>query len=187
MRIVLLSVILLSTLYLLRPGTEPDVEEIDDVKLRLSSAQQIRPAARPQALVHREEILPEPEAQDNASAADVSDAEIASVSTDEEIEEPVEEAPESAQEKGWQDELSQALMTLEPEQGEEMYNAYVNERNTYQATLDDTIRSNQKNQDLEGLIAELENKHEERVKEIFGARYEDVKELEAKYLESESH
>jgi hypothetical protein len=79
-------------------------------------------------------------------------------------------------EKRWQKHLKEKLEALEPEVGKDMFNAYMSERDNYQSELDALIENNQTNPDLENMIEELESKFDDKIKEIYGPHYEDIKE-----------
>lgn len=191
MRIVVLSIMALVSFYALLPEKK-DGLEIDDIKVKLSGPareeKRLLPKPRPLAAPApatspdiNESFVPE-DGQESDPESDLS-----SIPPEEDDNvSQVEESHENDQEKNWQDELGQVLANLEPEYGEEIFNSYVNERSSFQSSLEDLIRTNQKNQDLEELISELETRHEERVKEIFGRHYEEIKALETKFLESEA-
>lgn len=189
MRIVALSIIIFASLYAFLPGKKEGVE-IDDIKVKLSApSRQEKSLVRPQPMVAPASGPVEETGQveaDEESSGEGSDSDIGATPSEDDQVTHVDESAESDQEKHWQDELSQVLVNLEPEFGEEIFNSYVNERNGFQGSLEELIRSNQKNQDLDELIGELESRHEEKVKEIFGRHYEEIKAHETKFLESES-
>lgn len=96
----------------------------------------------------------------------------------------VEEIPLHDAEKEWQGQLRETLSMMDPRHGEAMFSAYVNEKSSYQAELDELIRTHQKSYDLEYLIEDLEFKHEEKLQQILGSYYEELKFQEGKYKES---
>ena len=96
----------------------------------------------------------------------------------------VDDTPLHDAEKEWQGQLRETLSLIDPRHGEAMYSAYVAEKSSYQAELDELIRTHQKSYDLEYLIEELEFKHEEKLQQIFGSYYEELKFQEGKYKES---
>lgn len=187
MRILALSAMALLSLYTFFPAKEDGIQ-IDDIKMKISAPGRKTPEILPKRAI--ENFVPEDIKLENDSNASEEPSTEADVSVDEvgdEVTHVEETAPENDQEKAWQDELGQKLAGLEPpEYGEEIFNSYVNEKNGFQSSLDELIRNNQKSQDLEFLISELETKHEERVKEIFGRHYEEIKSRETEFLESES-
>ncbi len=95
-----------------------------------------------------------------------------------------EEIPLHDAEKEWQGQLRETLSMMDPRHGEAMFSAYVAEKSSYQAELDELIRTHQKSYDLEYLIEDLEFKHEEKLQQIFGSYYEELKFQEGKYKES---
>jgi hypothetical protein len=95
-----------------------------------------------------------------------------------------EEIPLHDAEKEWQGQLRETLNIIDPRHGEAMFSAYVAEKSSFQSELDELIRTHQKSYDLEYLIEELEFKHEEKLEQIFGSYYEELKFQEGKYKES---
>jgi BMFP domain-containing protein YqiC len=86
----------------------------------------------------------------------------------------------------WSSEFGHLIQELEPEQADEIFNAYVTERENFQNQLQELVKSEEENSDLESYISDLENQHEEKLKEILGVHYEVVKEHHTKFLESHS-
>jgi hypothetical protein len=193
MRIIFLSIIMFVFLYQYRESNRP-LPQMDAIKLKLGAPKRI-----PSLIKKEEKLTPSDEvevstveqspAQEEPKIHDEVSEEDHDLAMETTESEQVDEAPSEEvdhQEKSWQEELGQVISQLEPENAEEIFNSYVSERENFQSSLEDLVKNQQKNQDLEFLISELENQHEERVKDIFGRHYEEIKEHHTKFLEIES-
>jgi hypothetical protein len=104
--------------------------------------------------------------------------------------EHVEEVQLNDLEEGWNNELKEMLGRLEPADGENIHKAYVSEQESYQAELDALMSEKQQKtteeatQEVEQLIGQLDQKHQEKLKEIFGAHYEAVRDGYESYMDS---
>jgi len=166
---------------------------MDAVKLKLGAPKRTPPLIKKVETFTSSEVVDVPtvdrpaaqeESQENNEVSE-EDHELAMETTESEQADEVPSEEVDHQEKSWQEELGQVISELEPENGEEIFNSYVSEREIFQSSLEDLVKNQQKNQDLEFLISELENQHEERVKDIFGRHYEEIKEHHTKFLEIE--
>ncbi len=173
--------VLTSSYYLFSPRADRS-EELDSLKIGLSAPKRLPKSIEKVALEVQEGPLASEAALKEIEKAE-GEADLADSEEGKQIEHTEEVAPVD-HEKNWLDELSQIITGLEPEFGEEMFDAYVSERGSFQAGLDELVRENQKNQDIDDMIANLENQHEERIKEIFGQHYETIKEQQNKFLET---
>lgn len=177
MRILTLSLAFLSLFYYFWPSQKAQVE-IDAIKVQISApARTVRSVAMRETISDKRSLnLPRRE--------ELAEAEPSISSTFEQNLEHYEEVPVNETEKEWHEHLAETLSILEPQHGPAMFEAFMQEKDSFQVELDNLIRNNQKSYDLEYLIEELEFKHEERIKEIFGAYYEELKYQEGKYMES---
>lgn len=182
MRMLVLSILALISIYAFSPKSEV-IHQTDAVEFKQSAPRRKHVSGRKIQIPEEDKV--ELVESDESDPSSDGETDISSTADSAEVEH-VEDAPADDHEKNWQDELSQVIVNLEPEYGEEMFNAYVSERNGYQTSLDELIQGNQKNQDLEYLIGELETKHDDRVKEIFGRHYEEIKDHQSKFLDSET-
>ncbi len=93
---------------------------------------------------------------------------------------------EHPKELKWEDELAQVLDELEPENAEEIFKSYLEQKENFEASLQNLVREENDHQDIEYMISELETEHEERLKEIFGPHFDKIKEHQSNFLELES-
>jgi hypothetical protein len=185
MRIVLLTLIILGLIYFI-PSSQKNNVQIDAVKMAMgapvrlkSEIKKINPKLPPE-IITKEDSEDALDEQNDQEGEEVS----RHLAADEQIEK-IEDSNEGDYEKAWQNELSQMLLNLEPVYAEEILDAYVSERTDHQTNLDELVRNNQQNHDLEYLIEDLEIKHEEKIKEILGRNYEEIKQAHLKFLETE--
>jgi hypothetical protein len=183
MRLLLLTTVFFFALYQLAPRQEVLVApKLDQIKLKISAPARV------------DRLLTAPQAVSTKSALQNTENALAPESSEDSNEESENLYAENDQieevavgvdpEKGWEIELKNSLNSLEPESGEEIFSAYVSLTESYQSELDDLIKNNQKNPDLEELIDDLENKHEEKIKEIFGRHYEELKNRQSEYQDA---
>jgi hypothetical protein len=81
-------------------------------------------------------------------------------------------------------EISELLLELDPVFGEEIFLSYNKEREIFQAQIQEIAQNDDGSAELESVIHDLENQHEERLKEILGPYYQTVKEHHTKFLEN---
>ncbi len=95
-------------------------------------------------------------------------------------------------EDSWPVELKDMLLRLEPVDGEEIYQAYQAEQDAYQSELDALMTEKQQKTSEEGAaemdhqLTQLDSKHEEKLKVIFGDHYEAIREHQQEFLEAGS-
>lgn len=167
---------------------------IDSVKTKLSSLRKTATAPRPtpieklteevkvSEIVEEEEESPEISLQDEdevASSAETSDS-----------------IPWDEIEKGWESEVKEALIRLDPLDGEAIYNAYLTERENHKSEVDGLFSANKEEggrapsmitTSADAAIGSLDQKHDERLKEILGTHYEEINKRHQEYLESIQH
>lgn len=162
--------------------------EIDSIKLKMSATDRDR--------VERILTVDKPKlsAEEASQVADEPSAEEPEGEVSSGVEhgdlEHVEEVQLNDIEEGWNNELKEMLNRLEPAEGESIHKAYISEQESYQAELDALM--NEKNQkttdeaalEVEQLIGQLDHKHQEKLKEIFGAHYEAVRDGYESYMET---
>lgn len=194
MRILTLVILFTAGFYYFIPRHDAG-EEIDILKVKVSApertvAQEPLPVERPKKVptpvIEIEED--EPRVEENAPeeyAERFSHADAAAAAV--EVEHFSEEGtPEDELEAGWNQELRESLMMLEPDRAEDMYYAYESEKKALLADFEQMVQQFQHSPDLEYMLRELEQKHDERLKEIFGRHYEEINALRSSYLEYRS-
>jgi hypothetical protein len=166
---------------------KPSIQTVDDIKVKASAptrGHRVLTESKPQkpkvnqheSMILEESDLVESEQQIGSSDDDSED-------DDERINHSDDNAVFNALEKGWEEHLRETIATLEPDYGQDIFDAYIKEKENYQGQLDAMIKKNQNNQDLDQLVEDLEISHEDRVKEIFGVHYDEIKDAQKKLME----
>lgn len=81
-------------------------------------------------------------------------------------------------EQGWEKTLKARLIELDPAVGEEIFNQYKQEKDIYARKLESMVREHQESDELDHLIDELDFSHQQRLQDIFGPYFEDLRELQ---------
>ncbi|WPU67020.1 hypothetical protein [Peredibacter starrii] len=192
MRILILAVLTFSSFYYFWPKEKtvfkPRLTKVDSIDVIMSGTAKRVLTAEPKKQIVAEPVAAETESQaivetERSPALDVSLAE-------EDALEQVEEITWSETEAAWNNELKDILYRLEPQESENMHKAYVSERETFLGEIENLLNEKQQKtspdaiQEIEQMISGIEQKHEEKIKEIFGSHYEVVKEQYDSYMES---
>ena len=86
---------------------------------------------------------------------------------------------------GWRDQLKEMLYELDPVNGESIYAAYQAETNAYESELENITGT--QTPETEYLMGELEARHQEKLRQIFGPYYRDVTDQHSHYNSSIQH
>lgn len=94
--------------------------------------------------------------------------------------------------EGWKSQLKEYLVSVDPEKGEEMFQAYLEEKKRYVERVDFSDGSNDVSEDLssdavvetDAKEGELERIHQQNLKDIFGDHMTQVEALHKEYVES---
>ncbi len=187
MRILTLTILFFSAIYYLNKGPEDLNPNADTLVLKQSApdrAERILTVDKPKLLPDSEEVvsdLQQNEAQDEANE-EVSDS-------DEEMDR-AEEVQISEIEEGWSSELKSVLNRLEPVEGDNIHKTYLEEQQNYQNMLDNLMNekglktSNEASLEVDQMITQLDQKHQERLKEILGTHYEAIRDQYEEYIET---
>lgn len=147
-------------------------ENIDAIKVKASAPARLE--RRPQAVVvpqeqPRSEIVPTDEFVDSPELIASEEPNLEHVEQFDDLED------------GWNKELKEMLLRLEPIDGEEIHKNYVSEQESYQAEMESLLNEKQQKTtpeatlEMDDLITQLDEKHQARLKDILGAHYEAVK------------
>ncbi len=190
MRILLLTILFVAPVYYYQTRDNTPVPEIDSIKVKASAPDRVE-----RILTVDNPVLNQEESSSTEVSASDGDQESEEEVTDEESSENSREpAVESVQlndlEEGWNNELKNMLLRLEPADGEDIHKTYLDEQDSYQAQLDALM--NEKHQktseeaaaEIDQLIYQLDQKHQDRMKEILGAHYEAVRDYYEEYMDS---
>jgi hypothetical protein len=188
MKVLVLTIILTTSLYLVTKDKRTEVPKIDSIKVKISAPQRNEVhenLSRPVKLVE-ETILPNQLLDPKDDNFDTSEDD-----SSEPYRGPaVEGVALKDLEEGWNAELKDLLMRLEPAEAEEIYKAYLEEQEGHQAQLDALVNEkHQKSSDegvaeIDQLTEQLEQRHNDRMKEILGAHYQAVQDHFEQYMDS---
>lgn len=194
MRIIALSILIAGSYYFLtkeETQVSRQVDSIDSIKVKMAANDRDR--IERILTVDKPKLNPEESAAASASSPeDSSDEPQGEVSSGAEFGdlEHVEEVQLNDLEEGWNNELKEMLGRLEPAEGENIHKSYLAEQESYQAELDALMSEKQQktteeaSQEVEQLIGQLDQKHQDKLKEIFGAHYEAVRDGYETYMDS---
>lgn len=183
MRILILTVFFASSFYYFLsggPALITDTPIKDAIKIKSSAPARPKVHSRPLAVRAIPKILQQDEVQATQQIKgelDVKHEEIAHLSWKD-------------LDQQWNFELKELLDRLEPLESEGIHKAYVSEVESYKAEMEALINerqfkaSNLQEHDVDQLIGQLDERHEESLREIFGAHYEAIKDHYNYYMEA---
>lgn len=202
MRILILSIIFLSAFYYFspRPNEESSTARIDLVKVKMAAPERKTTASNERVLTVREKTKTRPGEQSKIEE-DSADFEEEPVDNYEEDlnENLATEASEDSEadlpretsmtdlEEGWNGELLTILGRLEPYEAEALHKSYLQEKEAYHKGLEAMLNEGQNSAEaaleLEQIQAELEQQHQEKLKNILGTHYESVMDQYHQFME----
>lgn len=191
MKRILALVILLSGLYFSFAPSQSEVSNMDVIKVKMSSI-----ARRPVANLVPQAALQAMPAVNSISAIEeriIEESHVAELprnsdelSTSEEDELSAEsEIPWDEIRSGWKEHLKTLLSDLDPQNGEEIFSAYTAENSAFEAELEGL--GNGESTEVDTLIGQLENRHEDKLKQILGRHYQEVTDQHQQYNSSLQH
>lgn len=169
---------------------EEQGSEIDIVQLKLSATQRLPSELAPRKKIHPPKIVvaevKKPEANELTErldeASQVSELPEDDYAYDDEQLTHEEEIPWDEIREGWRSHLRDLLYDLDPQNGEAIFSAYQAESNAFEAEME-SLTQNQSG-DMDILLGQLENRHEEKLKDILGPYYRDVTDHHQQYNSS---
>ncbi len=187
MRILTLTILFFSAIYYLNKGPEDTNSNADTLVLKQSApdrAERILTVDKPKVLPDSEEVVSDLQQNDtqDETEEEVSDS-------DEEMDR-AEEVQISEIEEGWNSELKSVLNRLEPVEGDNIHKTYLEEQQNYQNMLDNLMNekglktSNEASLEVDQMITQLDQKHQEKLKEILGTHYEAIRDQYEEYIEN---
>ncbi len=183
-RITLVCLISAGFIYQILPQPEAG-PQIDEIRTKMAAARMRPDEGKPSlhritaALVEDEPVKKEVNIiSENAVTAELEpdSAELAHT----------EEVPWEEIKAGWRNDLRDFLIDTDPERGEEIFNAYMEESDSFETEVDALAKEAEKagieaKQDFENVIGQLEVRHEEKLKEILGNYYSEVTDRHQQY------
>lgn len=104
----------------------------------------------------------------------------------------IEEVAWTDLDEAWNGELKDFLSRVEPAESETIHKTYLGEVEGYKAEMEALLNERQQKttdeaiSEVDQLISELDQKHEDKLKDIFGAHYEAVRDHYNQYMEANS-
>ncbi len=187
MRILTLTILFFSAIYYLNKGPEDTNSNADTLVLKQSApdrAERILTVDKPKVLPDSEEVVSDLQQNDTQ---DENEEEFSD--SDEEMDR-AEEVQISEIEEGWNSELKSVLNRLEPVEGDSIHKTYLEEQQNYQNMLDNLMNekglktSNEASLEVDQMITQLDQKHQEKLKEILGTHYEAIRDQYEEYIEN---
>jgi hypothetical protein len=195
MRILFLTILFLAPLYYFSSGNAPEPES-DSIALKVSAPDRIE---RILTVEPTKKAEPQESSEPTTLSAETDQAsdEEAEVTEERapagEDEEGVEEVHMSDIEESWNGELKQILNRLEPAEGDDIHQAYLQEQENYRVMVDSLMSektdktSKEASLEIEQMIQQLDHNHQERLKEILGPHFEAVRDSYDQYMETATH
>ena len=186
-RIILLCLISAAFIYNILPSPEAG-PQIDEIRTRMAASRARPDEVRPALHTIRPAQLEESEAV-------VSTVSENAVTEEYEPETEFAEAdnvPWEDIKSGWRTDLKEFLIEADPDNGEAIFTAYMEESESFEAEIDALNKEAEKagkeaKHDFDTLIGQLEVRHEEKLKEILGNYYSEVTDRHDQYNASLEH
>lgn len=190
MRILILTILFASGFYYLNNSREKVVTaptptkpkaELDSIKVFASA-----PDRAERILTAKPVEKPAVVESESTSGREISSSEEEEDYTYED--EHVEEVSNPDLDQAWNHELKDVLNRLEPAEGDNIHKAYMAEVESYKAEMDALMSEKQSQSselglESEQMISQLDQKHEDNLKEIFGAHYDAVRDHYQEYMQ----
>lgn len=186
-RIILLCLISAAFIYNILPQPEAG-PQIDEIRTRMA-ASRTRPDEVARPAIHEVAAAIVEEAPAERKIAISEEAAVTEIEPDGSEIAYADEVPWEEIKQGWKNDLKNFLLDADPYRGEEIYNAYLEESDSFEAEVDALNKESEKagaeaKQDFETLIGQLEVRHEEKLKEILGNFYSEVTDRHVQYNNS---
>jgi hypothetical protein len=172
-----LTILFIGIIYFMKEEVEVATipEKVDSIKIKNSAPKRIIERRPVSEIITHETIIPETDSEE------ISEERTTEVAASEEPADLEHVEQFNDLEEGWNNELKEMLMRLEPLDGEEIHKNYVSEQASYQAEMESLLSEKQQKTspeatiEMDELINQLDEKHQSRLKDILGAHYEAVK------------
>lgn len=193
MRILILTILFFSGFYYFSQDEKsPEVAAKavgDSIKVKSAAPDRVE---RILTVSKKVEVKPEPVEEATPTAEDVG-REISAVEEEPEYDEhmdQVEEIPVTELDQAWNGELKDVLSRLEPMDGDQIHKAYLSEIESYRAEMDALMNEKQTKAtqeealEVDQMMSQLDLRHEDNLREIFGAHYDAVRDHYQEYMQS---
>lgn len=194
MRVVLLSILFLVLIYEFAPGVKESFKS-DSIKLSMSAIRR-KISTKNSSIERAQQVIEQEIVQSTAQVLEdnpqINKEELAK-----------DDSGEKLKSTEWNGELKDFLAQVDPENGSDMYEAYVSELENYQKEFN-ILTSERANlyykdgksskklyemhkeeiEEYDALIVELETRHDQKLKDILGAYYDQVRDFQNAFNEN---
>jgi hypothetical protein len=182
-------ILLAAVTYYLRTPAPEESPRIDAIKVKMSATARL-PTAAPalKQLPSAEDLPATPEPSGTEEASFVSSA--ADVHEDAHLEHLEDEVPWDEIQAGWKTHLREYLLDIDPDRGEEYFNAYLEEKDKFDAEMAALNQQMGLEADQEPRpefvehVNQLERNYEEKLKSVLGPYYQNVTDYHQQYNSS---
>jgi hypothetical protein len=195
MRIFALTILFISGLYYFGTQESEETPQIDAIKTKMSAPERQEAPVRVVTPVRVKKVEPEvAKPAEERFEPEYPDEELrAPAFSDIHHDSDTEDAPEVSVgnlEEGWNTELKSMLSRLEPLDGENIHQSYMQAQENYQSEMMALMEEKQQKTtkeemlEMDYIMSEVDVKHQEKLKEIFGAHYEAVRDHYDYFMET---
>jgi hypothetical protein len=160
MKTLILFTFFAALFYYLKPSDKPVVVDLDEIRVKVSA-----PRRDHSPVAHRH--ITRTPGQVEAGKDSVSKVASKLIETNTDIEE------------SWEKQLEARLLELDPVAGKEIFDNYQEEKAGYALRLENLVKAHQESTELEFLIDELDLAHQQKLQDIFGPYFEELRDLQA--------
>ena len=172
--------------------TSESVEQSDVIATQQSAIKHLRPqrtVSVDEKMIPADALMEEKVALSSPTEDFITDEDLAQVESDDEMT----ALPWDDIDEGWKNQLKEYLVSIDPEKGEEMFSAYLEEKKKYVERVDFTDAESGVSEDMnapdlvveqDSKEGELERIHVQNLKDIFGDHFNQVEALHKEYVES---
>lgn len=159
MKTLILFVFFASLFYYLRPTDKPVVVDLDEIRVKVSAPKRVQ---RPHT--HRTPSQVDQNEKSSSVAQDLMEKNLVI-------------------EEDWEKALKARLLDLDPVAGEEIFQLYKQEKDAYARQLEMVVKTHQESEDLDYLIDDLDADHQQKLQDIFGPYFEDLRDLQLSIIQ----
>ena len=160
MKTLILFTFFAALFYYLKPSDKPKVVNLDEIRVKVSA-----PRREHVPVTHRH-VTRAPSRIEEETEDEVAEVAEKLIETNTNIED------------NWEKQLERRLLELDPVAGKEIFDNYQEEKAGYALRLENLVKAHQESGDLEFLIDELDLAHQQKLQDIFGPYFEELRDLQ---------
>lgn len=188
MRILILTILFTLPFYYFQRKDKSDAPKLDSIKLKMGAPDRAERILTVEKEKPMSEVVTETNTTQNQSEG-IETTEVEEHKDQLEDSDHLEVTEWTDQEAAWDKELKDFLSRVEPDEAEEIHKAYVTQNQSYQSEIENLLNekgsktTKEAIEEIEQLIAELDQRHQEKLKEILGAHYEAVRDHYSSFMD----